>query len=71
MIDPNNIVSKEILVQEEEFSVKKIFKNVRAELMGYFDDNEDEIFKFVKEKVDALWEANVLTYTGYSYYKNI
>ncbi|MGJ0846444.1 hypothetical protein ACR77J_07140 [Tissierella praeacuta] len=71
LLNPNIIVSKEILMQEEEFSIKKIFENVKNQLIEYFNNNEEELFKFVTDKVNALWESRVLTYTGYSYYVNI
>ncbi|WP_333638506.1 hypothetical protein [Tissierella praeacuta] len=70
-INPDNIVSEEILMQKEEFSIKKIFENVKIKLINYFNDNEEKLFKFVTDKVNALWESRVLTYTGYSYYVNI
>lgn len=61
----NLIVSNTILTQKGEFIPEDIYNIVKYKLSDIAT-----LMEFIKEKIRALWKANLLTFTGFSYYVN-
>ena len=70
-IDPDSIVTNEILLLEKDFTINNIYKNVKDKLLEYFEGDQDKALQFIKDKIEALWDARILTYTGYSFYVSL
>jgi len=61
------IISIVILEQKTEFDAQQILNSIRDK----YNDLKQEIetlLDFISRKIQALWEANVLTSNGFSYY---
>lgn len=76
------IVSEVILNQTKEFGVDDILKSILDKLKNITEElkninkksknitEEEDLLEFIIKKIKDLWEAKMLTYTGFNYYVN-
>lgn len=64
--NPNYIIAESILTFKGRFEVQDIIELVKEDLIDTYD--EDTIFEKVEDKIEALWKARMLVYTGIDYY---
>ena len=61
------IISIVILEQKQEFNAQQILDYVRDNYNN-LKQAAESLLDFISQKIQALWEANVLTSNGFSYY---
>ena len=70
----NYIVSEVILNQTKEFGADDILKSILDKFKNIEElkniNEEKDLLEFIIKKIKDLWEAKMLTYTGFSYYVN-
>jgi DNA-binding cell septation regulator SpoVG len=66
----NLIISDTILAQKGEFVSNDIYKIIVDKFNDIVNAIKNDLQKFIEQKIKALWKANLLTFTGFSYYVN-
>ena len=68
--NPNYIVSNEILEQKGMFTLDDIFKKVKNRLLDRFQNSNDNLLMFIREKIITLCEVKLVSDTGLYFYVN-
>ena len=66
----NLMISSTILNYKGEFITKDIFDIVKNKIKE-IKDAVNALWNAIERKIKAMWEANILVFTGFSYYVNI
>jgi len=62
------IISIVILEQKAEFNAQQILDSVQRDYRDAVSNIIDSLLDIISQKIQALWNANVLTSNGFSYY---
>lgn len=66
----NLMISRTILNYKGEFVIGDIFDIIKNKIKE-IKDAMNTLWNAIEQKIKAMWEADILIFTGFSYYVNI